>query len=82
VTGLSDADRWDAALSVLAAALRAGRLPEIVAAFGQASAELGVPAHPDGVCPDAFCPCVPFEPLVMARVAALLAVPAGSRGEA
>ena len=76
MTGLSDALRWDAALSVLTAALRAGRLPEVAAAFGQAMAELGVPEHPGGVCPDVWCVCVPFEPLVMARVAALLMVPA------
>jgi hypothetical protein len=82
VTSLSDALRWDAALTMLAAALRAGRLAEVAAAFRQAMAELGIPDHPDGECPDKFCPCVPFEPLVMARVAALLAVPAGAEGAA
>ena len=69
-------DLRDATLSAIAAALTAGRIAEVVAAFSPAMAELGIPEHDGGGCPPGDCPCVPFEPLVIARVAALLATPA------
>jgi hypothetical protein len=73
---------WDAAITTLSAALRAGRLREVTAAFGQAMSEFGVPDHADGKCPPGDCPCEALEPLVVARVAMILAAPAGSKGVA
>jgi hypothetical protein len=72
---MSDAGRWDAAMAAIKAALRAGRLAEIVAAFQQAMAELGIPDHPGGKCPPGDCPCEALTPLVLARAATILAAP-------
>jgi hypothetical protein len=77
---MAGADRWDAAVAAIKAALDAGRLAEIAAAFMQAMAEFGIPDHPGGTCPPGACPCLAFEPLVVARVAALLGTRAGEPG--
>jgi hypothetical protein len=79
---MPDAVRWDAALAELGAALNAGRLAEVHAAFRQAMSEFGIPEHPDGECPPGDCPCLALEPLVIARVSTILAAPAGARGVA